>query len=42
MKNLTLKEMTGKQAKEGVIRACATEPPKRHFGQENQINNVCK
>ena len=23
----------------GVIRACATESPKRHFGQENQINN---
>lgn len=64
MKNLILKEMTGKQAKEllakflrdlsgidqtdmttfelGVIRACATEPPKRHFGVENQINNGCK
>lgn len=26
----------------GVIRACATEPPERHFGQENQINNGCK
>lgn len=26
----------------GVIRACATEPPKRHFGVENQINNGCK
>lgn len=26
----------------GVIRACATEPPKRHYGQENQINNGCK
>lgn len=25
----------------GVIRACATESPKRYFGQEYQINNGC-
>lgn len=26
----------------GVIRKCATEPPKKHFGVENQINNASK
>lgn len=26
----------------GVIRACATELPKRYYGQENQINNGCE
>jgi hypothetical protein len=26
----------------GVIRKCATEPPKRLFGAENQINNASR
>jgi len=26
----------------GLLRKCATEPPKRYYGAENQINNASK
>lgn len=26
----------------GIIRRCATEPPKKYYGMENQINNASK